>query len=52
MTTTMRRLALLRPAARVLTGFHLRPARFDALRAPGARVDQDAAVRACFRFRR
>jgi putative oxidoreductase len=40
MTTTRRMLAPLRPAARVLTGSTYALLGFDALRAPGGRVDQ------------
>ena len=50
MTTTRRRmLAPLRPAARVLTGSTYALLGFDALRAPGPRVDQAAAVIAAVR---
>jgi putative oxidoreductase len=44
MTTTSRALAPLRPAARMLTGSTYFLLGFDALREPGARVDQAAAV--------
>ena len=44
MTTTRRMLAPLRPAARILTGSTYVLLGFDALRAPGARVDQAATV--------
>jgi len=44
MTTTLRLLAPLRPAARIFTGSTYALLGFDALRAPGARVDQAAAV--------
>ncbi len=44
MITTRRMLAPLRPAARILTGSTYALLGFDALRAPGARVDQAAAV--------
>src|SRR5260370_7668573 len=49
MTTTRRMLAPLRPAARILTGSTYALLGFDALRAPGARVDQAAAVLAAVR---
>ncbi len=49
MTTTRRMLAPLRPAARVLTGSTYVLLGFDALRAPGARVDQAAPVLAAIR---
>ena len=49
MTTTRRMLAPLRPAARVLTGSTYALLGFDALRAPGARVDQAAGVLAVVR---
>ena len=49
MTTTGRLLAPLRPAARILTGSTYALLGFDALRAPGARVDQAAAVLAAVR---
>jgi putative oxidoreductase len=49
MTTTRRLLAPLRPAARVLTGSTYALLGFDALRAPGARVDQAAGVLAAAR---
>ena len=49
MTTTRRLLAPLRPAARILTGSTYALLGFDALRAPGARVDQAAAVLAAVR---
>ena len=44
MTTTRRVLAPLRPAARVLTGSTYVLLGLDAVRAPGARVEQAAAV--------
>ena len=44
MTTTRRMLAPLRPTARILTGSTYVLLGFDALRAPGARVDQAATV--------
>jgi uncharacterized membrane protein YphA (DoxX/SURF4 family) len=44
MTATRRMLAPLRAAARVLTGSTYALLGFDALREPGARVDQAAAV--------
>jgi putative oxidoreductase len=49
MTTTRLLLAPLRPAARVLTGSTYVLLGFDALRAPGARVDHAAAVLAAVR---
>jgi uncharacterized membrane protein YphA (DoxX/SURF4 family) len=49
MTTTRRVLAPLRPAARILTGSTYVLLGFDALRAPGARVDQAAPVLATMR---
>jgi putative oxidoreductase len=49
MTTTQRMLAPLRPAARVLTGSTYALLGFDALRAPGARVEQAAGVLATVR---
>ena len=49
MTTTRRMLAPLRPAARILTGSTYALLGFDALRAPGARVDQAATVLAAVR---
>ncbi len=49
MTTIARVLAPLRPAARVLTGSTYVLLGFDALRAPGARVDQAAPVLAAVR---
>jgi putative oxidoreductase len=49
MTTTLRMLAPLRPAARMLTGSTYVLLGFDALRAPGARVDQAADVLAAVR---
>lgn len=49
MTTTRRMLAPLRPAARILTGSTYALLGFDALRAPGARVDQAAPVLAAIR---
>ena len=49
MTTTRRVLAPLRPAARFLTGSTYVLLGFDALRAPGARVDQAAPVLAAIR---
>jgi uncharacterized membrane protein YphA (DoxX/SURF4 family) len=49
MTTTRRMLAPLRPAARFLTGSTYVLLGFDALRAPGARVDQAAPVLATMR---
>src|SRR5258708_39818854 len=44
MTTARRMLAPLRPAARILTGSTYALLGFDALQAPGARVDQAATV--------
>jgi putative oxidoreductase len=49
MTTTRRVLSPLRPVARVLTGSTYVLLGFDALRAPGARVDQAAPVLATMR---
>ena len=49
MTTTRRMLAPLRPAARFLTGSTYALLGFDALRAPGARVDQATPVLAAVR---
>ena len=49
MTATRRMLAPLRAAARVLTGSTYALLGFDALREPGARVDQAAAVLAGIR---
>lgn len=49
MTTTRRVLAPLRPAARILTGSTYVLLGFDALRAPGGRVDQAAPVLATIR---
>jgi len=49
MTMTRRALAPLRPAARVLTGSTYVLLGLDAVRAPGARVDQAAAVLAAMR---
>ncbi len=49
MTTTRRMLAPLRPAARILTGSTYVLLGFDALRAPGARVDLAAPVLAAMR---
>jgi putative oxidoreductase len=49
MTTTRRMLAPLRPAARMLTGSTYVLLGFDALRAPGGRVDQAADVLATIR---
>jgi putative oxidoreductase len=49
MTTTRRVLVPLRPAARFLTGSTYALLGFDALRAPGARVDQAAPVLAAIR---
>jgi putative oxidoreductase len=49
MTTTSRILAPLRPAARLLTGSTYVLLGFDALREPGGRVDQAAAVIAAIR---
>ncbi len=49
MTEIQRMLAPLRPAARILTGSTYALLGFDALRAPGARVDQAAAVLAAIR---
>jgi putative oxidoreductase len=49
MTATRRMLAPLRPAARVLTGSTYVLLGFDALREPGARVDQAAEVLAGIR---
>jgi uncharacterized membrane protein YphA (DoxX/SURF4 family) len=51
MTTTRRMLAPLRPAARVLTGSTYILLGFDALRAPGGRVDQAAPLLATIRAR-
>ena len=51
MTTTPHMLAPLRPAARILTGSTYVLLGFDALRAPGARVDQAAPVLAAVRKR-
>ena len=49
MTTTRHMLETLRPAARILTGSTYALLGFDALLAPGARVDQAAAVLAATR---
>lgn len=49
MTTTRRMLAPFRPAARMLTGSTYVLLGFDALRAPGGRVDQAADVLATIR---
>ncbi len=49
MTTTRRVLALLRPPARILTGSTYVLLGFDALRAPGTRVDQAGPVLATMR---
>ena len=49
MTTTRRMQAPLRPAARILTGSTYALLGFDALRAPGARVDQAGPVLAAIR---
>jgi putative oxidoreductase len=49
MTTTRQLLAPLRPAARVLSGSTYVLLGFDALRAPGARVDQAASTLATIR---
>ena len=49
MITTRRVLVPLRPAARFLTGSTYALLGFDALRAPGARVDQAAPVLAAMR---
>jgi putative oxidoreductase len=49
MTTTRRMLAVLRPAARVLTGSTYVLLGLDALRAPGRRVDLAAPVLATVR---
>jgi putative oxidoreductase len=49
MTTTRRMLSSLRPAARILTGSTYALLGYDALQAPGARVDQAAAVLATVR---
>lgn len=49
MTTTRRVLAPLRPAARILTGSTYALLGFDALRAPGGRVDQAGPVLAAIR---
>jgi uncharacterized membrane protein YphA (DoxX/SURF4 family) len=49
MITTRRMLAPLRPAARMLTGSTYALLGFDALRAPGGRVDQAADVLAAMR---
>jgi putative oxidoreductase len=49
MTTTRHLLAPLRPAARILTGSTYALLGFDALREPGARVDQAAGVLATMR---
>jgi uncharacterized membrane protein YphA (DoxX/SURF4 family) len=51
MSITRRMLAPLRPAARILTGSTYLLLGFDALRAPGARVDQAAPVLAAIRTR-
>jgi uncharacterized membrane protein YphA (DoxX/SURF4 family) len=51
MTTTWRMLAPLRPAARVLTGSTYILLGFDAVRAPGGRVDQAAPLLAAIRAR-
>jgi putative oxidoreductase len=48
-TATMRMLTPLRPAARILTGSTYALLGFDALRAPGARVDLAAPVLAGIR---
>lgn len=49
MTATLRALLPLRPAARILTGSTYVLLGFDALRAPGGRVDQAAPVLAAIR---
>jgi putative oxidoreductase len=49
MITTPRVLAPLRPAARILTGSTYALLGFDALRSPGARVDQAAGTLAALR---
>lgn len=49
MTTTRQLLAPLRPAARLLTGSTYVLLGFDALRAPGGRVDQAAPTLAAIR---
>ena len=49
MTTTRSVLALLRPPARILTGSTYALLGFDALRAPGGRVDQAGPVLAAMR---
>jgi len=49
MTTIRRALTPLRPAARVLTGSTYALLGFDAMRAPGGRVDQAADVLAAIR---
>ena len=49
MTATLRMLAPLRPAARILTGSTYVRLGFDALRAPGGRVDLAAPVLAGIR---
>jgi putative oxidoreductase len=49
MTATLRMLAPLRPAARILTGSTYVLLGFDALKAPGARVDLAAPVLASVR---
>jgi putative oxidoreductase len=49
MDTTRRMLAPLRPAARILTGSTYALLGFNALRAPGGRVDQAAPVLAAVR---
>ncbi len=49
MTATRRMLASLRPAARILTGSTYALLGFDALRAPGGRVDQAGPVLAAMR---
>ena len=49
MTLTLRMLAPLRPAARILTGSTYLLLGFDALRAPGGRVDQAAPLLAGLR---
>ena len=49
MTTTHQMLAPLRPAARILTGSTYALLGFDALQAPGARVDQAGPMLAAVR---
>lgn len=49
MSTTLRMLDSLRPAARILTGSTYALLGFDALRAPGGRVDQAGPMLAAMR---